>query len=522
MNKKRTKRKPTYKQMAFETAVRNPERYIDILTAIKDFENRILDDECLLEIVSSLYLNGIVGSELVEISETTKYDDIKEKVEKVNSTRRADGGFPSGYASRFWTYMRTPSELGFVYARYNKPFKFSVIAKQLIERKIDEQQAFSIQAIKHNRKNPYRNVSNDFNFFRFILETLIELRKKGSSLSYEQFIVAMFSKDGNVKEFLEMLKKNKFKDFSSAFNFVKKHYNITTNEKTATKDYPDVVRRVFIISGFISIRYSGKKLIQINENKLNYIKKLLDFDFSLTEEEKSDSLKYFTKLDTKNKELLSLLDEFKAEDLIDGKEYVNKIFEIIDTYKINEKIIVESIEKIGTRKTIIDEFKEIPEPLKLEFFISILIALKYGNEFSIRPNYKADHIGKPYSHAPGNKGDIEIFSKEIYWLIEVTLIRNKTQQLNHETANVIRHLYSNEEFSDRFNKYLSFIAPVIHSDTKRFFDVSVVMEKSNEYNVNLKPYTLSEFVTITKAKDNFNDMQNYTQNIFKNFRNNLN
>ncbi len=46
--------------------------------------------------------------------------------------------------------------------------------------------------------------------------------------------------------------------------------------------------------------------------------------------------------------------------------------------------------------------------------------------FAIRPNYKADHIGKPYSHAPGNKGDIEIFSKQIYWLIEVTLIRNKT------------------------------------------------------------------------------------------------
>lgn len=522
MAKKRIKRKPTFKQMAFETAVRNPERYIDILTSIKDFENRILDDDCLLEIVSSLYLNGIVGSEFIEISDDTKFSDIKEEVKRVNSTRRADGGFPQGYASRFWTYMRTPSELGFVYAKYNQPFKISVIAKQLIERKIDEQQAFSIQAIKHNRKNPYRNVSNDFNFFRFILETLIELRKTGNSLSYEQFIVAMFSENGNVKEFIEILKNNKFKDFNSAFNYVKKHYNVTTNEKTATKDYPDVVRRIFIISGFISIRYSGKKLIQINENKIEYIEKLLKFNFKLTEEEKADSLKYFNKLDTKNQELLSLIEEFKGEDLIDGNEYVNKIFDIIKTYGIDEKIIVESIEKIGTRKTVIDEFKEIPEPLKLEFFISILIALKYGNEFSIRPNYKADHIGKPYSHAPGNKGDIEIFSKEIYWLIEVTLIRNKTQQLNHETANVIRHLYSNEEFSNRLKRYLSFIAPVIHSDTKRFFDVSVVMEKSNEYDINLKPYSLSEFVAITKEKENFQDMTNYTKDIFENFRNNLN
>lgn len=111
MAKKRIKRKPTFKQMAFETAVRNPERYIDILTSIKDFENRILDDDCLLEIVSSLYLNGIVGSEFIEISDDTKFSDIKEEVKRVNSTRRADGGFPQGYASRFWTYMRTPSEL---------------------------------------------------------------------------------------------------------------------------------------------------------------------------------------------------------------------------------------------------------------------------------------------------------------------------------------------------------------------------------------------------------------------------
>ena len=70
-------------------------------------------------------------------------------------------------------------------------------------------------------------------------------------------------------------------------------------------------------------------------------------------------------------------------------------------------------------------------------------------------------------------------------------------------------------------RYLSFIAPVIHSDTKRFFDVSVVMEKSNEYDINLKPYPLAEFVEITRKKENFQDMTNYTQSIFENFRNNL-
>jgi len=508
--------------MAFETAVRNPERYIDIFTALKDFDGVVLNDKNLLKIVSHLYLNKIVSSDEIEINEVTTIDDIEDDVIEVNSSRNADGGFPKGYAARFWTYMRTPSELGFVYARYNDTFHFSTLAKKLINREIDEQEAFSIQSIKYNRKNPYRNVSNDFNFFRFLLNVLLELRKKGKSLSYEQFIVAMFSKNGNVKEFLKILKDNKFKNFEDAYNFVVKNYDVTTKFKTVTRDYPDVVRRVLIISGFISIRYSGKKLIQINENKLNFIKELLAFEFNLTDEEKLDEKKYFKKLDSKNNELLALIEKLRIEDKIEGKAYLNKIFSIIKTYKIDEKVVVESINKIGSRRTVIEEFNEIPEPLKLEFFISILIVLKYGNEFAIRPNYKADHIGKPYSHAPGNKGDIEMFSEEIYWLIEVTLIRNKTQQLNHETTSVIRHLYSNEEFTDRLNKYLSFIAPIIHEDVRDYFNYSIVQSKSKEYKVNLKPYPIDDFVDVTLRKENFIDMKNYTKNILDEFRKNLN
>lgn len=351
---------------------------------------------------------------------------------------------------------------------------------------------------------------------------MLELRKKGKSLSYEQFVVAMFSQNGNVNDFINLLENNTFKDFDEAYSFVKKEYKVNTKFKTITQDYPDVVRRIFIISGFTTIRFIGKKLIQINESKLNYIQELLKFNFKLSEEEKDDALTYFKKLDTQNKSLLNLVQKARREDVIDGEQYVNKIFSIINDYKIDEEVILESIDKIGTKRTVIDEFKEIPEPLKLEFFISILIALKYGKQFAIRPNYKADHIGKPYSHAPGNKGDIEIFSKDIYWLIEVTLIRNKTQQLNHETANVIRHLYSNEEFSDRLTKYLSFIAPVIHQDVKEFFDYSIVKSRSNEYEVNIKPYNLQDFTRVTQDCRNFEDMKGYTNGIIEEFRNNLN
>ena len=91
------------------------------------------------------------------------------------------------------------------------------------------------------------------------------------------------------------------------FDFVTHEYKVNTKFKTITQDYPDVVRRVFIISGFITIRFTGKKLIQINESKLTYIEKLLKFDFKLSEEEKSVAIKYFDKLNTQNDELFELI-----------------------------------------------------------------------------------------------------------------------------------------------------------------------------------------------------------------------
>jgi len=160
---------------------------------------------------------------------------------------------------------------------------------------------------------------------------------------------------------------------------------------------------------------------------------------------------------------------------------------------------------------------EIPSPLKLEFSIAILIALKYKNKFFIRPNYKVDHVGKPYSHAPGNYGDIDVYSDMIYWLVEVTLIRNKAQQLNNETSSVIRHLNSDEEFKDHSNKYLSLIAPIIHVDTKDYFDISLIKSKVQGKKIYIKPYNIENFLSITLARNNLLDMENYSKRIFKEF-----
>ena len=519
MAKKKIKRKATYKQMAFETAVRNPERYKGILTAISPYIDKVLNDETLLQVVSSMYLNGIVSSVGVEIDENSTIESIENAVIAVNNTRRADGGFPQGYPSRFWTYVRTLSEMGFVLAQYGQPLQFSEIAVMLIKNEIDEQEAFSIQAMKYNRCSPYRNVSNDFNYFKFILEVL----KQRERISYEQFIVSTFSNDGNVDEFLKTIDENTFGEPTEVEAFLRAEYGTNLKAQTILRDYPDVVLRVLIITGFVSIQFRGKVFIYRNFANDDYINDLLSVNVELTSEEKENPSVHFAKLETYNNQLLEIVYKHREEVIEqDGFEYVQKVYEIIKLYELDEEKIVESIRDIGTSKNIIPAFRYIAEPLKLEFYLSLILALKYGNEFAIRPNYKADYIGLPISHAPGNTGDIEVYSKNLYWLIEVTLIRNKTQQLNSETTSVIRHFLEDNKINNYLSKYLSFVAPFIHQDTKEFYDYSIVRHKIKDKSFNLKPYTISEFIDTTLISDNFNDMENYTIQVIEDFRNNLN
>ena len=151
----------------------------------------------------------------------------------------------------------------------------------------------------------------------------------------------------------------------------------------------------------------------------------------------------------------------------------------------------------------------------MEFYISILIYLKYGNEYIVKPNYKADDKGIPYQHAPGNIGDINITSSLVNWLVEVTLIRNKTQQYNNETANCIRHLRQGNEQ----NKYLSFVAPVVCPDTEEFYKNSIIgMIINDEDNCYIKAYIIDDFVTVTQSKSNMSDMQDYKKDIVAKMR----
>lgn len=507
----RTRRQAEYKQMALETAIRNPERYFSILKVLLQYEGVTLNDENLLTIVTEFYKQGLVESSDVNLADND--EAIRSQVKRVNSSRNADGGFPKGYAARFWTYMRTPSEFGFVYARYNRDLKVSELVKNVIKGELDEQEAFAIQSFRGNRKSPYRNVSNDYNFFKFIFELLKRRQLAGHSLSIEQFTLTMFSRDGNVDDMLSEIDENKFTGPEDVYEYLQSAYDVNTKIKTVTRDYPDVVIRMLLITGMISIKYTGIKLIGLNQNKIEFFNKLSAETTEVSDTAKENDLEFYKEMNQGLGSLSELAIDERDTDVIEGSEYTSKLLTLIEQYSMSKELVLSELKNLSSGRTVL--FKEMSPPLKLEFYISLLVALSYGEELEIRPNYKTDHEGKPYSHAPGGGGDIDIFNDGLYWLIEVTLIQNRQQQLNSETTTVFRHMRTNEEFSNRDEKYLSFIAPYVHEDTQNYFEFETFRNRSDK--IKFGSYDIDRFIEATMSKSNFVDMASQTQEILAKF-----
>lgn len=517
----RRRRNPAYKQMAYETAIRNPDRYLGILTTIQKHVGTILDDENLLDIVSELYLKGEVTSKGLTIDETSTIENIKEQVKAINITRRSDGGFPAGYPSRFWTYMRTLSEMGFVYAQYNEKLLISEMGMKFIEGEIDAGEAFSVQAIRTNRKSPYRNVSNNYNYFIFIINVLMKLKEKKRKLSYHEFIVSTFSKMGDEDEFIKLIAAESFSSPDETIMFILGNYPRINKYQTVMVDYPDVVLRMLRITGFVTITSrNGSIYLELNESKQGYYNDLLRLNFKLSDEAIENPKTYFEETGYYSSRIKEVI--FKNREKDERIENYNTILKnIITTYELNTELIIKNINTIGTKKKPSDIiFKYIPDAVKLEFFISILMYIKYGDKFQIKPNYKTDANGIPIYHAPKEIGDIEVFSEKIYWLVEVTLLKSKVQQLNNETTNLIRHLNTDEKYNET---YLSLVAPIVHVDTRTFFDASVIslIAQGTLKKINAKPYTIKDFIEFLINKDAFLDMKEYTENIKNNLRANL-
>ena len=516
-----------YKQMALEVAVRNPERYEGIIKTFAKFDGVVLDDKGILDVYSQLYLDEVVTAD--SISEECLTKKYVSKWIVVNCSHNNEWGFPTGYQAAFTRYLKTLSEFGFIYAQYNQKLRLSPVAKALVNGKITLSEAFALQSMRFWRKSPYRRVLNDFNFFEFIIDAMIKLKEKGHRLSYYQLMVGLFSDDGNVDEYLYLLRNNKVgDDADKAYSLVKRKYSqVDANHAKAAKiessfrDYGNTVFRVLQLTGFVTVEYKGVLMLTPNETRMAFYKALKAQNFTISESAKEDEEEYFELLGSFDASLESLILSHREKVDHSTAEYNKKIQNIIKSYGLTPNSIEQALLKVsnGDKKGK-DTFWFIQDPVKFEFLLTLFVYTYYGDTFEYKPNFICDEAGIPYSHAPGNIGDIEIFNKDKYWLIEATLIRSKNQQVNNETVNLFRHI------DDTMNgqKYLTLVAPYIHEDTKLIFNVAsiITMIKNKMLGLSSDAQTTDEFIVDMKENAYFGTIDSRTQEFISEIRRKLN
>lgn len=509
--------------MSLEVAVRNPERYEDILKTFTKFDGVVLDDKGVLDVYAQLYLDeAITSDELKDVTITENF--IRNWIVETRSHNN-EWGYPTGYQAAFTRYLKTLSEFGFIYAQYNQELRLSPVAKALVNGKITLSEAFALQSMRFWRKSPYRRVLNDFNFFEFIIDSMVELKKRGHRMSYNQLMVGLFSDDGNVDNFLSLLEKNKIgDDADKAYALVTRKYSKIDAEHakaakltSAFRDYGNTVFRVLQLTGFVTVEYTGVLVLTPNESRIPFYKELKACKFVVSESAKEDEEEYFEQLGSFDTTLENLILLHREKVDHSTAEYNKKIPNIIKSYGLTSDSIEQALVKVsnGDKKGK-DTFWFIQDPVKFEFLLTLFVYTYYGDTFEYKPNFICDEAGIPYSHAPGNIGDIEIFNKDRYWLIEATLIRSKNQQVNNETVNLFRHI---DDTIDG-QKYLTLVAPYIHEDTKLIFDVAsvITMIKRKMLDLSSSAQSTNEFINDMKDKSYFELMSSRSKEFINDIR----
>ena len=146
--------------------------------------------------------------------------------------------------------------------------------------------------------------------------------------------------------------------------------------------------------------------------------------------------------------------------------YNRKVFkDYIDKSKISIDEIKQELLILCSNPKVKSEYEDIPEPVRLEWFIALLTANIYWSSY-VSPNLLFDSDWKPKSFAPWGMADIEFITEDLYCLIEVTLIKDYKQQVNSETTSISSHL---DELETNKRKCSLLLAPYIHQRVVRYF-----------------------------------------------------
>ena len=530
--------KSVYKIFSFSTTIRNPQRNSVFLECLNKFNGLVFDSKNSRLYFEELVKNGIYKLSNIpsKINEKLINDDILndsefEELLKLNPQISSE----EKINFRIRTQLKALESQGFLIfsGDKNKPIiTMTNLAFELINRKSYITDIYSKIMIGLHSGNPSRK--STLNKARVFLNTIFVidlLKKEWQKLGNEAKGILKYE----FKSFVLGMKDCDYKKCVRDILEYRKNYGLKENEKyisdylfnklelkkikyDSLNDYADEVFRKFEMTGLLIARgkfkhiyydfsnFNSKKI----ESLLNAYKNYDFKEFSNIEEyinflyniklpwlDSDEVRKEVIKQKAKNLNIILKDSDFEnlniLEESLNQKFYNKALQSAILQSDINE--LLEELKILASLSNAKSKY-DIPEPLRLEYLLALILGKKYGIA-KLYSNLIYNENGIPLSYAPAGKIDLEYND----FLFEATMIKNRNQQLNSETTSIARHM---KESQDKRQEYLRtiLIAPYIHWDVALFFKFC-----AKEFESKIAPITIAKFIELIEKSPNFKDFQ---------------
>ncbi len=543
-------KRPERKPWSLSTTVRNPERLLEFLRVLHQFEGEPFGTKTQIDYQIALIQARLYRPQHIPEALREEYENYREEMSWETARSIFEFQNYKDPPMRGRQSLNPLKKLGFVRIEPNeKTVRLTPAGKQILENPELFREAFFRAMLKLQFPNPLNrdfSATAGFNIRPFIavLHLLQQIREHlGSGITHEEFciFVPTLIHADHITSHLEAIRLFRSIEGKSQFilNFLIKFYSIQSITYGSTKyknlfDYGDNTLRAFRLTGFLFVRSDpirGEFTIQLEPTRQAQAEQLLESfpayseTFESTEayldhignpelpnlpwEEQQKQYQVVQQLihliegdanlrQRISPELLrtpipdsdvSTLQEIEAELRRAIRESIRTISK--DDLRHNWEKLHESILVLEDRKKANQLEPEDLEKLAHDIFLIL------NDELIVQPNYPTDEFGNPLTHAPGNRADVEIVYQGFHLLLEVTLDSSRLQWVR-ETQPVMRHLRDYEERHPEAEVYCLFLAPKVHEDTYSQFWIAIRYEYDGARR-KIIPLTFQQFARILET-----------------------
>lgn len=463
-------------------------------------------------------------------------------------TEHGEKGYMYGWASRFSTQVQLINEFGFGLIEPDKKIEISPIGNLLIKyynngKRVKENydenaefSAFLMAFSKYQINNPWRANTVKMNLLTFFLRSVKLLNEKhnGKGLSIYELPFLICWSNNNHEQFVEYIIKFRkkygiqnvsdeiiykycmqllddsysepvFKEASDEFIEKKKRdYKL----EKLLKESPDELLRKLRLTQVISLRGNGYfvDLNNLESKKIEHIiEKYSDNKNFDTETNISEYMEYMGAIDPK----LSFENEVLTEEQISKKEDLLQITLLKWATEMNWNELVKEIDITVTKKSSENKIlHQIDKPTRMEFLVSIIIKKAIMNAI-VKPNYKFDDEGIPFSHAGGNTADIVVNDNGVWANVEPTISNSRAFQAEHEISSIEEHLFNDIDKTKDKNRFALFIAPKVQAAAISRIEFARTIQKINIYAWNSDDFV--KFSQNIKSLDEYRNIRKYAK-----------